>query len=100
MANANNAENSTLYPRKFYAFYIGPNNNGISHLIFRPSTKQILTTMKYKPVPVSKNLFKTINKKIHLPPKFKSINLKMTVLSAKIIISMIPKMMVKLEVTK
>ena len=31
--------------------------------MFKLSTKQILTAMKYEPVPVLKNLFKTINKK-------------------------------------
>ena len=61
MAYNNNAENSKLYPRTFYTLYIGPNDNGIGHLIFRLSTKQILTTMKYGPVPMPNNLFKTIN---------------------------------------
>ena len=58
-----NAKTSTLYPRTFYALYIGPKNNGISHFIFRISTKQIWITMKYKPVPVPENQFKTINEK-------------------------------------
>ena len=35
----------------------------MGHLISRLSTKQTLTTMKYKPVPVPKNIFKTINEK-------------------------------------
>ena len=46
MAYNNYSENSTLYPRTFYALYIGPNDNCISYLIFKLSTKQILTTMK------------------------------------------------------
>ena len=41
--------------------YIGPNDNGIGHLIFKLSTKQILTTMKYQLVPTPENLLKTIN---------------------------------------
>ena len=63
------AENSTLYPGVFYAFYIGQNNNGICHLIFRISTKQILTTMKYKQVLVPENLPQTINEKDTLTTK-------------------------------
>ena len=50
-----------MYLRTLYALYIGPNNNGISHLTFILLTKQLLTTMKYQQVPVPENLFKTIN---------------------------------------
>ena len=56
-----NAGSNTLYPRIFNALYIGQNNNCIGHLIFKLSTRQILTKMKYKPVPMPGNLFKTIN---------------------------------------
>ena len=49
----------TLYT--LYTLYIEPNNNDIGHLMFKLSTKQILTTMKYQPVPVPENLFNTIN---------------------------------------
>ena len=52
---------NTLYPRTFYALYIGLNDNGIGHLIFKLSTKQILTTIKYQPVSMPGNLFKTTN---------------------------------------
>ena len=63
MAYDINAENSTLCPRTLYALYVGPNDNGIGYLIFRLSKKQILTTMKRKPVPVPENLFKSTNEK-------------------------------------
>ena len=53
---------NTLYPRTFYTMYIEPNNNCIGHLIFKLFTKQILTTMKYIPVPMHENLFETISK--------------------------------------
>ena len=43
--------------------YIGLNNNGIIDSIFKLSTKQLLTTMKYHSVSVSENLFKIINEK-------------------------------------
>ena len=57
-----NTGSNTLHPRiLFYTLYIGPNNNGIGHLMFKISTKQISTTMKYQSVPVPENLFKIIN---------------------------------------
>ena len=51
--------------RPFYTLYIGPNDNGTSHLLFKLSTKQILTTLKYKPVliPIPGNIIKAINEK-------------------------------------
>ena len=63
MAYDTNAGSEILYQRTFYALYIGPNNDNIGHLIFELSTKQLLTKMKYQPVPVPvpENLFKTIN---------------------------------------
>ena len=61
MAYNNNAKSNTLYPRSFCALYIGPNDNGAGHLIFKLSTKQILTTLNFKPVHMYTNLFRTIN---------------------------------------
>ena len=61
MAYNTKVESNTLYLRTFYVLYIGPNNNGIGHLILILSMEQILTTMKYQPVPVPENLFKIIN---------------------------------------
>ena len=52
MAYDKNSNNKTLYPRTFYALYIGPNDSCTSHLIFKLSIEQILTTPKYKPVPM------------------------------------------------
>ena len=45
MAYNTNTGNNTLYPRIFYTLYIGPNNIGIGHLIFRLSTKEIFKTI-------------------------------------------------------
>ena len=98
MAYNNNAGSNTLYPRTFYALYIGPNDNDIGHLIFKLSTQQLLTTMRYQSVPVSENLQKQSMKRIHLPPTFKSINLIVIVLQLKMIISTIPKMTMKFKV--
>ena len=47
MAYDTNAGSNILYPRTLCALYIGSNNNSIGHLIFKVSTKQLLTTMKY-----------------------------------------------------
>ena len=62
MAYNANAKNNTLCQKTFYALYIGPNDNGNSHLIFKLSTKQILITIKYQPIHVPKDLFEVINK--------------------------------------
>ena len=61
MAYKNNVKNNTLNPRTFYALYIGPIDDGAGHLIFKLSTKQILTTLKYKPVHMHEDLIETIN---------------------------------------
>ena len=61
MAYNNNAKRDILYPGAFYTLYIGPNYDGTGHLIFKLLTKQILTTPKYKPVPMLEDLIKTTN---------------------------------------
>ena len=50
-----------LYPRTLHVLYIGPNDNCTGHKVFKLSTKQILTTLKYKPVPMSDDLIEAIN---------------------------------------
>ena len=47
-------------------YYVGLNDNGIGHLIFKLSTKQILTTMKYQPVLCLRIYSKQSIKKIRL----------------------------------
>ena len=61
MAYNNDTRSNTPYPKIFYALYIGLNDCGTDHLIFNLSTKQILNTPRYKPVPMPEDLFKTIN---------------------------------------
>ena len=61
MAYNNNARSNALYPRTFYTLYIGLNDSATGHLMFKLSTKQILITLKYKPVPMPENLTRTIN---------------------------------------
>ena len=56
-----NAINNTLRPRLFYALYIGPHDDGNSHLIHNISIDQILVTMKYQSVPVPEDLIEVTN---------------------------------------
>ena len=61
LSQDNNARSNTVYPGTFYALYIGPNGNGIGHLLFKVSTKHTLVIMKYKSVPVPEDLIGIIN---------------------------------------
>ena len=61
MTYNNNARSNELCPRTFYTLYIGPHDNGSDRLIFKLSTKQILTVLKYKPVPMPEDPIKVIN---------------------------------------
>ena len=61
MACYTSVQNNTLHPRTSYVLYIGPNDNSISHLIFKLLTKQILITMEYQTVPMLKDQIKAIN---------------------------------------
>ena len=54
MAYNTNFGNDTLCPRTFYALYIGPNDIGNGHLIFKLSTKQMLVITKHQPINVPK----------------------------------------------
>ena len=80
MAYDNKVRSNVLYPRTFYALYIGPNNNGASHLIYNLSIEQVLTTLKYKPVPIHEDLIKA---KTHLPALLKSTTLIATIIQLK-----------------
>ena len=41
------ANNKTGHPKAFYALYIGPSNNSTSHIVFKLSTKKVVTTTKF-----------------------------------------------------
>ena len=56
-----NAGNNKLWPRTFYALYIGPINDSNGHLIHKISTDQLLVTMKYQSVPIPEDLVKVTN---------------------------------------
>ena len=51
------ASNKPLLVRKFYAFYIGPNDSSTGHSVFKLWTKQLLTTVKCKPVFMPEDVF-------------------------------------------
>ena len=67
------AGNNTICPRVFYTLYIEPNDDDNGHFIYKLSMDQILVTMKYQSVPVPEDLIKTMNKKIYLTTRSKSI---------------------------
>ena len=55
------ASNKTTHPRAFYALYIGPNDSGTGHIAFKLSTKQLVTTHIYKPVPMPEDVITAVN---------------------------------------
>ena len=46
------ANNKTMIPRAFCALYIGPNDSGTGHQVFKLSLKWLVTLPKCKPVPM------------------------------------------------
>ena len=53
--------NKTTIPRTFYALYIGPNNSGTGHQVFKLLLKRSVTTPKCKPVPMPDNIIQVVN---------------------------------------
>ena len=62
IASDNKVGNKIIRPRALYALYVKPNENGNVHLIYRPSTDQIVVKKDYRTVPVPKNLVDIICK--------------------------------------
>ena len=50
------ADNKTTTPRAFYALYIGPNDSGTGHQVFKLSTRRMVATPKCKPIPDRKSV--------------------------------------------
>ena len=46
------SNNKTSKPRVFYALYIRPNDGGTGHSVFKLSTKAMIVTPRYKPIPI------------------------------------------------
>ena len=55
------ARNKTTHPREFFALYIGPNDSGTGHIVFKLSTKRLVTTLRCKPWPMADNIFAVVN---------------------------------------
>ena len=54
------ARNKTTYLRAFFALYIGPNDSGTGHTVFKLTTKRLVTTLKCKPKPMAEGVPKII----------------------------------------
>ena len=55
------ANNKTTILRAFYTLYIGPNNSGTGHQVFKLSLKRLVTMPKCKPVPIPDNVIQVVN---------------------------------------
>ena len=55
-------DNKTLKPRTFYALYIGPNDGGIGHSVFKLSTKMMVVMPRCKPMPMPDNVIAVVTK--------------------------------------
>ena len=51
----------TTIPRAFYALFMGPNDSGNGHQVFKLLLKQLVTTPKWKPVPIPDNVTQVVN---------------------------------------
>ena len=54
-----NNKTSTL--RVFFALYIGPNDGGTGHSVFKLSTKSMIVTTRCKPIPMPGNVIEVVN---------------------------------------
>ena len=55
------SNNKTSKPRVFYALYIGPNDGGTGHSVFKLGTKSMIVTPRCKPIPMPNNVIQLIN---------------------------------------
>ena len=55
------ANNKTTILRAFYALYIGPNDSGTGHQVFKLMTRRMVTTPKCKPIPMPDNVIQVVN---------------------------------------
>ena len=55
------SSNKTTDPRTFFALYIGPNDSGTGHIVFKLGTKRLVTTLNYKPKPMAEDVVKVVN---------------------------------------
>ena len=55
------ADNKTTTPRAFYTLYIGPNDDGTGHQVFKMSTRRMVTTPKCKPISMPDDVIQVVN---------------------------------------
>ena len=55
------SNNKMSKPRAFYALYIGPNDGGTGHSVFKLSTKSMIVTPKCKPIPMPDTVIEMVN---------------------------------------
>ena len=55
------SSNKTTEPRAFFGLYIGPNDSGNGHTVFKLATKQLVTTPKCKPKPMAEDVVEIVN---------------------------------------
>ena len=50
------SNNKTSKPRVFYTLYVGPNDGGTGHSVFKLSTKKLIVTPRCEPIPMSEDI--------------------------------------------
>ena len=53
--------NKTSKPIAFHVLYIGPNDGGTGHSVFKLSTKTMIITPRCKPIPMPNNVITVVN---------------------------------------
>ena len=55
------SSNKTTDARAFFALYIRPNDSSTGHMVFKLSTKRLVTTPKCKPKPMAEDVVEVVN---------------------------------------
>ena len=55
------SDNKTNKPRAYHALYIGPNDAGTGHSVFKLAITNMLITPRCKPIPIPDDVIKVIN---------------------------------------
>ena len=55
------SNNKISKPRAFYVLYIGPNDGGTGHSVFKIGTKSMIVKPRCKSIPMPDNVFQLIN---------------------------------------
>ena len=61
MAYELTSNNMTAHPRAFFALYIGPNDSGTGHTVFKLTMKRLVTTPLCNPKPMAEDIVTTVN---------------------------------------